>query len=520
MPSLKMCVTLYSVLFFFIVGIYSIFYSGVTAKKINVAEKHESEYYKKLREDELKEMRAALYVRVSTLEQATEGYSVGVQKEKLAAYANAQSYEVSGIYSDEGYSGKNLNRPEMRRLLNAVECGQVDVVLIYKLDRLSRRVRDVLELVELFGKYDVALYSLNENLDLSSPFGRAALKMSATFSELERETIVERMEMGKHARAVSGKYSCPGRPPFGYALNRESDRLDVVPEEAEIVREMFDKYIEGLSLRKLYAYCKSKYPNVRYFSCSTCCKPVIERPLYAGYFMHKGELIKAVNCDPIISYETYLLAQEAVRRNTTVREHDNTPYLLTGLLTCGKCGRAFCGKRRTHKRSGEVKYEYVSYGCEGRIKHEKGDPQSPCNNEIYSANELENLVGGAVRNLAVADSSALLKASAAVADRLLQENNELNKQKEKLLDLYLNEQIDRAVYAARYDELNKRIRNNIASVDSENSKVSREVRTECLRERILAYPTLSKKEKRKLLCLLINKITVLGNEISIEWKFY
>ena len=298
-------------------------------------------------------MKAAIYARVSTLEQATEGYSIGVQKEKLTHYANAQNYEIADVYSDEGFSGKDLMRPAMLRMLDDVRSGKIDIVLIYKLDRLSRHVKDVLELVETFDKYKVTLYSLNENLDLSSPFGRAALKMSATFSELERETIVERMEMGKHARARSGKYSCPGKSPFGYKLNKETDRLEIVPEEAEAVRDMYAKYIEGYSFRKLYRYCKAKYPGIRFFSNSMCCKPVIERPMYAGYFIHNGELIKATNYEPIISYETYLQAQEAVKRNLTKREHDNTPYLLTGLIFCGQCGRAYCGKRRTHKYNAE-----------------------------------------------------------------------------------------------------------------------------------------------------------------------
>ena len=84
-------------------------------------------------------MRAAIYCRVSTLEQATEGYSIGVQKEKLAKYAELQSYEIEDIYSDEGFSGKNLHRPAMERLISDVKSGRIDIVLIYKLDRLSRR---------------------------------------------------------------------------------------------------------------------------------------------------------------------------------------------------------------------------------------------------------------------------------------------------------------------------------------------------------------------------------------------
>ena len=140
-------------------------------------------------------MRAALYCRVSTIEQATEGYSIGEQKEKLSAYARAQSYSIVGVYSDEGFSGKDLNRPAMTNLMTDIKQGKIDTVLIYKLDRLSRNVSDVLYLVDLFDKYDVVFFSLHENFDLGSPFGRAGLKMMAPFSELERATIVERMQM-------------------------------------------------------------------------------------------------------------------------------------------------------------------------------------------------------------------------------------------------------------------------------------------------------------------------------------
>ena len=115
-------------------------------------------------------MRAALYCRVSTIEQATEGYSIGEQKEKLSAYARAQSYSIVGVYSDEGFSAKDLNRPAMTNLMTDIKQGKIDTVLIYKLDRLSRNVSDVLYLVDLFDKYDVVFFSLHENFDLGSPF--------------------------------------------------------------------------------------------------------------------------------------------------------------------------------------------------------------------------------------------------------------------------------------------------------------------------------------------------------------
>ncbi len=464
-------------------------------------------------------MKVALYARVSTLEQATKGYSIGEQKEKLRQYANAQGYRVAGTYSDEGFSGKDLMRPEMERLRADVVAGKIDVVLIYKLDRLSRHVKDVLELVELFEKYNVSLYSLKENLDLSSPFGRAALKMSATFSELERETIVERMEMGKHARAKSGKYSCPGKAPFGYKLNKEADRLEIVPDEAEAIRDMYAKYIGGYSFRKLYSYCKEKYPNIRFFSNSMCCKPVIERPLYAGYFVHGGELIKAANYEPIIPFETYLQAQEAVKRNTMRREHDNTPYLLTGLIVCGKCGRVFCGKRRTHKDGAAVKYSYTSYGCSARLKYNKVEHGStPCENDIYSAEELEKLLENAVLNFSFTDF-VTPQATTGLIDKLLLENGELKKQKERMLDLYLAESIDKDTYAQRFDELNKRIQKNLAVIENEKQTLasSPTVSIEFLKEKQREYPNASKKDKRRFLQQLIKQIVIDGEKITVNW---
>lgn len=463
-------------------------------------------------------MQAALYVRVSTLEQVTDGYSIGVQKEKLSAYAAAQSYDITDIYSDEGFSGKDLHRPAMERLLSDVKSGKINTVLVYKLDRLSRHVKDVLELVELFDKYSVSLYSLTEQLDVSSPFGRAALKMSATFSELERETIVERMQMGKDARARSGKYTCPGKAPFGYKLDKERDRLEIIPEEAEAIRDMYAKYIDGYTFRKLYSYCREKYPDIRFFSNSMCCKPVIERPLYAGYFYHNGELIKATNYEPIISYDIYLQAQEAIKRNTTKREHDNTPYLLTGLIYCAKCGRAFCGKRRAHKVNGIERTVYYSYGCTARIKFNRAEHGSPCKNELYPVESLDKLVENMVQNIQFTEFTTP-QTSTGLIDKLLIENGELKKQKERLLDLYLNEAIDKDTYALRFDDINKRIQKNLVVIDNEKQSIAQSptVSIEYLKQRQREFPYASKKEKRQLLQQLIKQIVIDGEKVTISW---
>ncbi len=469
--------------------------------------------------------RVALYVRVSTLEQAQSGYSVGEQKERLTKYADAQEYEIVDIYSDEGVSGKSLIRPEMERLINDIKANKIDIVLIYKLDRLSRHVKDVLELVELFEKYNVTLFSLHENIDLSSPFGRASLKMSATFSELERETIVERMEMGKNARAKSGKYSCPGKCPFGYRLNREKDCFDVDEREAEAVRDMFDKYNSGAyTFRSLYAYCKTKYPDIDFFCDAMNCKKIIKRPLYASYFNYKGELIKAVNVPPIISYETYLQAQEQVKKNTTRRTHESTPYLLTGLIVCARCGHAYVGKRYNRNRLTKdgvmtTKYDYTSYGCMARVKHEERTKGLHCDNDIFPSKLLEDYVDNAVMNLKFRRFVSPV-ASTSIIDKLMLENVSLQKQKDRLLDLYMNETIDKDTFTLRVEKIDKQITRNNTVVKQERETIAKKptVSIDYLKIRQQEYPLADRKSKRVLLNLLIKNIVIDGKNIIINWN--
>lgn len=149
-----------------------------------------------------KKMRCAIYIRVSTTEQAMEGYSIGEQKERLEQYSSAMQWTIMGEYIDPGYSGSNMNRPELNRLISEVK--NYDVILVYKLDRLSRSQKDTMFLIEdVFLKNDIAFVSMNESFDTGTPFGRAAIGLLATFAQLERENIKERMSMGM--KGVHGK---------------------------------------------------------------------------------------------------------------------------------------------------------------------------------------------------------------------------------------------------------------------------------------------------------------------------
>lgn len=464
---------------------------------------------------------AALYERVSTLEQAIEGYSLGAQDNKLKNYANYVGYEIFNTYIDDGYSGSSLNRPAMQKLINDIKRGLIDIVIIYKLDRLSRRVKDVLELVDLFEIYNVTLFSITENIDLSSPFGRAALKMAATFSELERENIIERTAMGRVAKAKSGLYSCPGRVPFGYNFDAKTKTFTINEEEGEIIKKLFELYISGYTFRKLFDYCKQTYSHP-YFNNPLCCKPIIHRHIYCGYMDWKGELIPVRNVPPIISLDTFLKAQECIEQHVSRRTKDTSPYLLTGLIYCAKCGCRYCAKLRKHYKfeNGEkkLKYEYRSYGCAARIKNDRKYYNHPiCDNVIIDAQELEDYIISFISNIEIT-GFADDKYASGIIEQLAVENNELQIKKERLLDLFMDNIIDKDTLHKRSMEIENKIENNKCVIENEKGKISTkpDVTIDFIKQKQNEFHAASVDEKRNFLKLIIKDIIINDDDINIR----
>ena len=190
--------------------------------------------------------RACVYTRVSTTEQAKEGYSIEAQERRCKAEIEAKGWTYVRTYSDPGISGRTMDRPGLQAMIKAIEKREIDAVIIYKLDRLSRKQRHTMTLIEdVIMKNGVALVSLNETLDTSSPWGRAMIGILSSFNQMESENIQERTQMGRDAKVKKGGYA-GGRPPLGY---RASDGgLIIVPEEAEIVKLIFRLRDEEMTL--------------------------------------------------------------------------------------------------------------------------------------------------------------------------------------------------------------------------------------------------------------------------------
>lgn len=196
-------------------------------------------------------IKAAAYIRVSTDEQAESGYSLELQRERITAQITAKGWQLVEIYEDAGQSGGKLDRPALKKMLSEIGNGNINAVVVYKLDRLSRKQRDTMYLIEdVFLKQNIELVSISESLDTSSPTGRAMIGMLSVFAQLERDTITERLSDGRKQKAKTGGYA-GGNVAIGYTSERGKKVLDIDSQKAAAIKRAFELKESGLTLQKI-----------------------------------------------------------------------------------------------------------------------------------------------------------------------------------------------------------------------------------------------------------------------------
>lgn len=189
------------------------------------------------------------YVRVSTEEQANSGLSLSAQTEKIKAYALLNDIDLVDVIMDAGLSGKNTDREGLQQILEMVKVGTIDAFIVCKLDRLSRKVVDTLEMIEDFEKAGVAFHSIQEKVDTKSAIGKFFLTITAAFAEMERNVISERTSAALQEKRRQGKLA--GKVPFGFDLGADGETLSENPNEQEAMRVMSELRGRGLTLRAI-----------------------------------------------------------------------------------------------------------------------------------------------------------------------------------------------------------------------------------------------------------------------------
>lgn len=248
-------------------------------------------------------LRAALYARVSTEDQATEGFSLDAQVEKLRAYCSARGWDVAGEYVDDGYSGRNDRRPAFRRMLK--ERGAWDTILVLKMDRIHRNSRNFMAMMDRLRSWGKEFTSMQESLDTGTAMGRFVMDIIQRIAQLESEQTAERVYMGMHQKAKSGQGPLGFPAPFGYRF--EEGSLRVVGGERDVVRGIFDAYHEGKPLRAIAEDLNARRIRTRrglHWSVWSI-RYLLLNPIYAGYLQWDG-VVRPGDHEAVVSPSQFL----------------------------------------------------------------------------------------------------------------------------------------------------------------------------------------------------------------------
>lgn len=306
--------------------------------------------------------KVGVYCRVSTKEQAVYGYGIDVQKSKIQGYIDLFDIYPESInyFIDEGISAKNMQRKEMVRLLAAVKAKEINVIIIYKLDRLSRNVTDVYNFIETLLEYDCNLISVMDNIDIHTANGRMLVGLLAIIAQWERETVIERTMDGLTGSAEAGKYPI-SYTPIGYI--RKDNRLYIDPDKAGIVIKIYDLACAGSTIKEIERYMIENYPEEEWEARGI--KKILMRKLYYGYFEYHGNIY--TNTVPaIITKNTFEQAQKTISKRFKV--NDSKKYWLGNKVKC-ICGEIM-DKVSTRKKEKKYYYYYCSH-CNKRINQDK-----------------------------------------------------------------------------------------------------------------------------------------------------
>lgn len=308
---------------------------------------------------------AGVYIRVSTEDQAREGFSLGEQEEKLLQLCKFKELEAYKVYKDAGISAKDMeHRPQFQAMLQDMKEGKINYIVAYKLDRITRSVRDLEELISVLEQYNCFLLCDRDDVNTSTANGRFFVRMLTVLSQLEIEIVSERTKFGLNGAIKSGHI--PGQRPFGYTKS-EDKKMIIDNATRPYVEKIFDMYLEGKSFQQIANYFKENniYPKKKWHD--TTIQKIIDNKIYMGDYEQYKRIGKQENLEPIvymnvvepiISRAKWEECQKQKERNQRTYTRDRI-YTFFQRLKCPSCGRIMkC------KGSGGSKRKYMYYTCE------------------------------------------------------------------------------------------------------------------------------------------------------------
>lgn len=382
-------------------------------------------------------MKVAVYIRVSTDMQVEDGFSIEGQRTRLTSYAESQDWEIYDYYVDDGYSAKDMNRPAMKRMMQDMEEKKFEVILVYKLDRLTRSVADLHALLKTFDVHGVKFKSATEIFETTTAMGRFFITLVGAMAEWERGTISERVRFGIEQMVSEGRKP-GGTKPFGYTKDEE-----LIEEEAALIREAREIYLSGLGFKSVAAKLnrEGKLRRGQEWTDATVAY-TLENPYYAGIIRlgsknATGDYVntskeKRVKC--IYgkgSHETVFTTEEYDELKTYMEKRSHgghsrvKTYWFSGVLRCGRCGSAMFGRLSTKRTTTMGVVRTPLYICNNR-HHSRS-----CDLPVFRQVHVEKLVMDYIEKVQI-DMEQLKAESLVMAKEETKKTTEIDKAKREL----------------------------------------------------------------------------------------
>ena len=464
-------------------------------------------------------MTVAIYIRVSTDEQAQEGYSLSAQKEKLKSYCIAQDWKDFKFYVEEGVSGKTTKRPQLNELLKHVKQGSIKTLLVYRLDRLTRSVRDLHKLLDTLEKYGCTFKSATEIYDTSSAMGRMFITIIASIAQWESENLGERVRMGQIEKARQGEWSAP--IPFGF--NKVNEKLEINESEKDVLLDMIDKVRSGYSMRKLALYLDAVGPPpVRGKQWHiTSIRTMLTNPVLYGAMRWRDELMENTHEGIITKMEFEKLCRLISSRSNTKKRDVKSIFVFQMKIKCPVCNSHLTSERSVYTRKTDnIQIENNNYSCQVCSLSGRTPPFR------VSEKKLENALKDYMKDLTLEVPKDVMntKKKKSETQKLVEAITKLEDQRNKYQRAWAQDLITDEEFTARMNETKGLLSSLKEQLDQSNEKTPYKINYEEIKETVKVFvavwDSMEPKEKREFVERFIVSIHVekISGTLGNGWR--
>ena len=475
-------------------------------------------------------MRCGIYVRVSTDDQRDNGYSIDSQLRMIKEYCEKNDYSIVDVYNDAGYSGKDLMRPEMQRLLADIKSKKIDKLIAIKVDRLTRNNYDGFWLLNYCEEHDVKIELILEPYDVSTANGEMIFGMNLVFGQRERKEIGARTKRAMEEMALEKIH--PSKAPYGYIRNKETGHLEIEPIEAQVVKEIFELCKQGNSTRNIATIMKDNNAYLKQGKwASDRVYKILTNSIYIGIFEYgkykrkSQDILRVENyCEPIIDETTWNATRNVLVKN----KHSNYGeyiHLFSGLVKCPICSNIMSSLESFKYPNGKLKVYYhlrcKNHNCKGFGLH-------------YNTEKIESKIKRILEELTIfilSIDNEIITCNSTKSNDVKEIEKAIEKlklQEKKLVDLYLSSNLDVETINHKNDVIKKEIdklNKKKISLDPDNSSQEYTVelikKLDCLEENdtliftniknigfTFLYDLLSREAKRDMIHRLVSQIEI------------